>query len=271
MFTVIGVIAVVYLGFAATLYFAQRAFMYAPDTRRLAPGDAGAAGMTEVFDEADPAFLIGWFKAPAPGAVTVLYFHGNAGAVADRAYKARAFIDQGWGVMLVEYRGYGGNAGSPTERGLYEDAGRALNWMTERGVAAGDILLYGESLGTGVATEIALRLAKKGTPARGLVLEAPFTSMGRAAEVHYPIIPARYMVKDKYDSLSKIAGVDTPLLILHGSGDRVVPLSQGQRLFDGASEPKDGVWLDGVSHSNVFESGGFQAVVERKETLFRKR
>ena len=154
---------------------------------------------------------------------------------------------------MSEYRGFGGNPGAPTEEGLFADARSTLAWLAGEGVAGRDLILYGESLGSGVATAMASELAAAGTPVAGVILEAPFTSMAAAAQFHYPILPARWLVLDRYDSLSRIGGIGTRLLILHGEADRTVPFALGRQLYESAAEPKSFLPLPGIGHVAHFE------------------
>ncbi len=252
--TYVLVVGLVYLG--------QRRLMYHPGGVAGAPADAGLPDAGEVrVSTADGVELRSWYMAPQPGRPVILYLHGNAGTIADRAFKARLFARQGIGVMLAEYRGYGGNPGSPTEAGLYADARANLAWLADKGHDPASIVVYGESLGTGVAVQAALELALAGTPVRALVLEAPFTAMTDAAGVHYPWLPTGLLTRDRYDSSAKIGAVRCPVLILHGSADRVVPQDQGMRLFALAAEPKTAAWLPGAGHGDVYDFGAGEAVL----------
>jgi fermentation-respiration switch protein FrsA (DUF1100 family) len=243
------------------VFLGQRHLMYHPGGRAGAPADAGLANAREVrVVTSDGLALLSWYLAPQPGRPVVLYLHGNAGTIADRAYKARFFAGQGLGVMLAEYRGYGGNPGRPTESGLYADAHANLAWLADQGHGPEDIVLYGESLGTGVAVQAALDLARSDTPARALVLEAPFTTMADAAGVHYPWLPTGLLTRDRYDSSAKIGAVRCPVLVIHGSADRVVPQDQGKRLFALAAMPKSAAWLPGAGHGDVYDFGAETAI-----------
>ncbi len=245
------------------VFLGQRHLMYHPGGSAGRPADVGLESAREVrVPTADGMALLSWFLAPAPGRPVVLYFHGNAGTIADRAYKARLLAAQGFGMMLAEYRGYGGNSGRPTEAGLYTDAQANLAWLAGQGYGPGKIVIYGESLGTGVAVQAAHHLAQAGTPVRGLVLEAPFTTMADAAKVHYPWLPTGLLTRDRYESSARIAAVQCPVLVIHGSADRVVPQDQGQRLFDLAAAPKTAAWLPGAGHSDVYDFGAGEAVLD---------
>ena len=244
----------VYGVLVAAIFLGQRTMMYPAGGSLGTPAEAGLADARELTIETEDALrLVSWYLEPAPGRPVVVYFHGNAGTLADRAFKARLFADAGYGVLLAEYRGYGGNPGKPTEEGLYADARANLAWLAAAGQGAENTVIYGESLGTGVAVQAALELARAGTPAAGLVLEAPFSSMAEAAQVHYPWLPAARLTRDRYDSQAKIAEVNAPLLIVHGSDDRVVPQAQGRRLFDRAVEAKRAEWIAGGGHANLYD------------------
>ena len=251
-----------YGAFVVALYVFQRGMMYVPDRNRPDPVASGASDMAavEVRTE-DGLSLTGWYKPAAPGRRTLVYFHGNAGNIGDRGGKVRPFLDAGLGVLLAGYRGYGGNPGSPSEDGFYADARAWLGHLDSIGVVAADIVLYGESLGTGVAVQMAHERAKAGRAVAAVVLEAPFSSMGAAAQIHYPYVPAYWLVRDKFDSIAKIADVAAPVFVFHGEADRVVPSRLGKRLFEAAREPKDSLWLPRAAHNDLYDHGAAQAIL----------
>ena len=217
------------------LFLGQRRLLYLPDRT---PPDLALArlhGMAPAELATDDGLsLLAWY-APArgPGKATLVYFHGNAGHIGHRAGKVRPYLDAGHGVLLVSWRGYGGNDGSPTEDGLYRDGRAAFAFLDGLGVAPETTVAYGESLGSGVAVQMA-RERRVG----GVVLESPYTSIASLAAHHYWYLPAVWLVRDRFDSLSKIGGIDAPLLVLHGERDRVVPVGFGRALFAAAREPK---------------------------------
>lgn len=239
----------------ATMYVIQRGMMYMPDTsppslqRGGVPDMAAATLSTE-----DGLVLRSWYKPAAPGRPTLVYFHGNAGNIEIRGYKARPYLDGGYGLLLVGYRGFGGNAGSPSEEGFYADGRAALAFLESQGVARKDMVVYGESLGSGIAVHMAWEAAGANRPLGAVVLEAPFTAMGDVAQHHYFYLPAKWLVKDRYDSASKIAAIGVPLLIVHGEADGVVPIKFGRRLFEMAVEPKDAMWISGYGHNDLYDS-----------------
>lgn len=260
--SVLAAAVTAYVGLVGVMYLAQRQLMYHPGG---SPGSPAASGVAEMVPlhiaTADGLKLQSWFSAPRDGRPVIVYFHGNAGHIGDRGFKARPFLDAGFGVLLVGYRGYGGNPGNPSEKGFYRDAEAALAHLNAADLAPEDWVFYGESLGTGVAVEMAKRRAEAGTPVAALVLEAPFTSMGDAAQSRYPYLPARVLVRDRYDSVGKIAAVEAPVLIFHGDRDAVVPYALGRRLFGAAREPKSFERIEGARHNDLFDFGVADIVI----------
>ena len=260
--------AVIYVGVLVVMAVFQRSFLYYPGQAVISPAQSGAPEMQVVsVTTEDGLQLAAWVQPPAsvqkPEAVKpwVVIFHGNAGTLAGRAFKARRFLDAGYGAMLVEYRGYGGNPGSPTETGLFLDARAALNYLASQGVSGKQLVLYGESLGTGVAVAMAAEAAQAGAPVAAVLLEAPFTATVDVAARHYPFLPVRLLMKDRFDSLSRIQDIQAPLFIAHGARDRTVPQDLGQKLFAAAREPKDALWLDGAEHNDLFDHGLGEALL----------
>lgn len=260
----VGAVAAAYLVVVGALYVFQRHIMYYPMGEMPQPASAGVGEMEAVRARtADGLELTGWLAEPADAdRPVVVLFHGNAGHIGDRAFKARPFLDAGYGVYLVEYRGYGGNPGSPSEEGLYADGRAAFEVLRGRGLPPARWVLYGESLGSGVAVHLAGELARAGEPVAAVVLEAPFTSMGEAAATHYPWVPARTLVRDRYDSLGKIDAIGARLLVVHGTADEVVPVEQGRRLYAAAAEPKQARWIDGAGHNDLFSHDAVRIILE---------
>ena len=238
------------------LYVSQRRLLYLPHPET--PGAPASYGVPEMHRVGlatdDGLTLLAWYAPPAQGTrrPVLVLFHGNAGHIGYRAGKVRPFLDAGLGVLLVSYRGYGGNDGSPTEEGLYADGRAALRFLAGEGIASPRVVLYGESLGSGVAVLLASELARA-APVGAVVLEAPFTSMADAAALHYPYVPARRLVKDRYDSISRIADIGAPLLVIHGQADGIVPAEMGERLLAAARAPKEGHFVAGAGHNDLAE------------------
>ena len=166
-----------------------------------------------------------------------------------------AFLERGFGVLLVEYRGFGGNPGQPSEAGLLSDAHAALAFLQAAGIGPEKTVLYGESLGSTVAVAIAADLADAGRPVAAMVLEAPLSSVRDVAAHHYPWVPVRWLLKDQFDATSRIATVGAPLMVVHGESDPVVPLRYGQALFEAARQPKEAVWVSGGGMRTSLDTG----------------
>ena len=253
---------VAYAGVVGAMYVFQRALMYHPGGDLPPISESGMDGMRAVSLRTDDGLdLVSWFLPPADErAPVVVYFQGNAGTIAGRVFKADRFHSVGCGVLLVSYRGFGGNPGSPTEDGLFADARAALAFVEAAGIGRERVVLYGESLGTGVAVYTARHAADSGMPVGAVILEAPFSSIAEVAAAHYPLVPARWLTRDRYDSESRIAGIRAPLMIVHAEDDRVVPIRFGRKLFAAAVEPKAALWLHEGGHDGHYEMGAFDAM-----------
>jgi fermentation-respiration switch protein FrsA (DUF1100 family) len=252
----LGVIAVCcYVGFAAMLYFAQRSLMYFPDRTHTTPAAAGLPEATEVpLTAADGVPIRIWHVPPQAGNPVILYLHGNGGALNYRVERFHKLANAGIGLVALEYRGYGGLSGSPSEQGLIRDAGAAYAFAAAH-YPAQQIVLWGETLGSGVAVALA---AEK--PVGRVILEAPFTSALAVAQSRYWYLPVQLLMKDQFRSDRCIKQVTAPLLILHGVHDRIVPYAMGERLFDLANKPKHIVrFLDG-GNGDLDNNGALDAV-----------
>jgi len=238
------------------LYVFQRQLLYLPGGGRPDLGELAAIGVREAtITTADGLSLLSWYLPPRAGRAVIAYFHGNGGHIGYRAERLRWFARDGDGVLMAEYRGYGGNPGAPTEAGLLTDAAAALEFLASEGITPNRVVLYGESLGSAVAVAMA---AQRDVAA--LILEAPFTSVTEVAQYHYSFMPAAALVRDRFDSLARIGDVRAPILVLHGERDRVVPVSFGRALFDAAPEPKEFWVAPEGEHENLPWCGAFDAV-----------
>ncbi len=247
-----------YGGIAGGLYLGQRRLLYRPHGSRPVLGDLAALGTYEVeLVTAEGLKLFSWYRPPRPGRPVIAYFHGNGGNIGFRGDRLRYFATHDYGVMFAEYRGYGGNPGEPCESGLFRDGEAALDYLADNGIANDRVVLWGDSLGSGVAVYLAATRV-----VGALVLEAPFTSVAACAQRHYPFVPAVFLVHDRFDSLSRIAAVRAPLLILHGERDRVVPVRHGRRLLAAANSPKEGWFSPHASHENLGRFGALDVAVE---------
>ena len=192
----------------------------------------------------DEIELLGWYhKKNLKRYKTILFFHGNAGSLENRIHKLNHFQDININFLIIAWRGFSGNNGKPTEQGLYEDGKSAINWLAKKGVNEKNLILYGESLGTGVATELA-----SNNKFAGVILESPFTSIADAAKIYYPYLPINLLLKDRYDSKNKIKKINSPILIMHGKKDNIVPQIMGLELFEKANNPKFSYFPDNDDH-----------------------
>jgi fermentation-respiration switch protein FrsA (DUF1100 family) len=235
------------------MYLLQRHLIYIPARQVIKLQDYQANDMQSVLlHTKDGLVLNAWYKPAMKQQATVLYFHGNAGHIGYRMPLIRQFINAGLGILLVEYRGYGGNPGSPTEHGLYEDGRAGAQFLQLQGVPSQRWVLYGESLGTGVATQLASEYS-----VCAVVLQSPFTSMVALARYHYPWLIVKPW--DRFDSLARIKTIHASLLILHGKRDQLVPYQQGVTLFERAREPKNMLSFTQGDHNNLW---GYQEFSE---------
>lgn len=255
---VLGSALVLYGAIVGALYVFQRQLLYFPLGGRPELGALAELGIREIeLRTSDGLVLLAWYSPPRSGRPVVAYFHGNGGHIGHRTERLLAFARSGYGVLMLEYRGYGGNPGAPAETGLYADGAAALDFLAAEGTPPDRLVLYGESLGSGVAVTLAAQ-----REVAGLVLEAPFTSVAEIAQHHYSFVPASALVRDRFDSLAKIGNVRAPILILHGERDRVVPIRFGRALFAAAPQPKEFWSSEEAGHENLMRFGGLDAVLQ---------
>jgi fermentation-respiration switch protein FrsA (DUF1100 family) len=240
------------------LYVAQRRLLFLADTTTPDPQRVGIPGIEVLHVQtADGLSLLAWYLPPSqPGGYVVLYLHGNGGHIGHRADRLKKFHAAGWGALLLEYRGYGGNPGAPTEAGLVLDAQAGLAAVQGRGIAPERTVLWGESLGTNLAVRLA-----SGKKFAAVILESPFTSIAAVAWRQYPFVPVGLLLKDRFDTESRIASVHSPVLILQGGRDRLVPNSMGNALFAMLTAPKQ-LWVaPEAGHNDLGTYGAVEAAV----------
>src|SRR5712691_2177209 len=267
------IIAAAYVAVLAALlvliWTMQRRLMYFPTAGVPTPEEIGLADVEPVtFETTDGLTLSGWFVAssgPSPR-VTVLVFNGNAGNRAHRGPLAAALHRHGVQVLLVDYRGYGGNPGSPTEKGLAADSRAARAYLAGRpDVDASRIVYFGESLGTAVAVDLAVE-----HPPAALVLRSPFTSMADVGQHHYPFLPVRLLLRDRFPAIDQIPRIRAPLLVIAGGHDRIVPIDNSRLLYDAAVAPKTLLVLPDADHNDYELLAGdemIQAIVRFLQPL----
>lgn len=256
--------ALAYFLLLGLVYSLQRSLIYLPDRSPLDAGRLAAPDWRTIETRSDDGLALRHLYRPgAAGAGPLLLaFHGNGGHAGHRVEKFEEMLGPERGLLLAEYRGYGGNPGKPSEEGLLADARSLLAWLETEGLAPSEVVLYGESLGSGVATALAAESATAGRPFAGLILESPFDSLAAVAQHHYWYLPARPLVRDRFDSAARIGAVAAPLLVLHAEADRVVPLRFGERLFEAAAEPKRLLRIgEGARHNDLYRLPAFRQAV----------
>lgn len=253
---VLAIISAIYLSVIAVYYVDQRNYLFHPSTVRVLPSSLGLEDVAEMqLRTPDGETLIAWYALPARGFPTIFYLHGNAGALAHRAGRVKLFRSQGYGLFMLAYRGFSGSTGTPSEEKIVADALMAYDRLASFTPAESDIVVYGESLGTGVAVQV----AAKRKPA-GLVLESPFPSAADVGAYLYPFLPVHWLLKDRFESIGYIHDVTAPLLILHGERDRIVPAYMGRKLFAAAPGPKQGYFIPDATHYTLYEHGAFEKI-----------
>ena len=241
---IIGIIVIIYLIIVFYVYFKQRSLLYVPNIDKYSDEEL-VINVDEGFIENSDGNKLRsvFFKNPNNTNNTLLMFHGNAGPIENRFYKLNKLSKYNQNILLISWRSYSGNEGKPTEKGLYDDAMSAIKWLQTKGYKKEEIIIYGESLGTAVSIEIV-----QNEPFKGLILEAPFTSMVDAAKYHYPYLPVSWMLKDRYLSKDKIQNINIPLFVMHAKGDTIVPFWMGERIFELANKPKMNYFIEENEH-----------------------
>ena len=258
-----GVLLVVcaWAAIVAAAWLFQRSMIYFPMTAAPPSTRTFLDGAEDVtFETADGLRLAAWFVPPAgaESGTTILVFNGNAGDRSLRVPLAQALSKAGHAVLLTDYRGYGGNPGRPSEEGLITDARAARTWLVEqRGLDPVRLVFFGESLGTAVA----IRLAAEYPPA-AVVLRSPFPSLGEVARKHYPFLPVRLLLRDRFSCSDRIASLSCPVLVVAGENDAIVPLEHSRSLFEAAREPKRLVVIPGADHNDYELLAGERLVSE---------
>ncbi len=238
----------IYVVITVIVYFYQRKLLYHPFSPQITGEGLVHNFETINFKTSDNFVLKGWFHLKNSNKKTILFLHGNAGNLDNRIDKLNSLGSMEINFLIIAWRGYSGNQGSPSEVGLYKDALGAIKWLNEKGISNDQIVLYGESLGTAIATEVG-----QNKNFAGIILEAPFTSMVDMGQKIYPIFPVRFLLKDKYESKNKIKNLKSPILVLHGRKDKIVPFYMGEKIFEMANNPKFKYFTDLDDHMMIFD------------------
>lgn len=244
-------LAAAWLLVLALLWIFQRQFIYAAS--RLPPGEPPPGYIAAELATSDGLRLTAWYRKAGAGRPTLVLFSAQGASLPWSAEWADGMAQSALGLLLVSYRGFDANPGSPSEDGLYRDGRAALAWLSAHGVK--NPVLVGLSLGTGVAAEMAVEAARRPTewPAesapRGLILLSPYESIPDMAALRYPIFPTRPLVKDRFDTQAKAGGVRMPVLLIHGERDELIPFAQGQAVYNAMAEPKTFIALPEAGHN----------------------
>ena len=242
-------IILIYLIIVAYMYLNQRKLLYLPSENNYLD-DQIDFNFKEVFIDVEKNLkLKAWLiENDFKNKKTLVFFHGNAGNLSNRTYKLNQLSKLDLNIIILAWRSFSGNEGEPSEQNLYNDAKKTIDWLNSRGVKNKNIILYGESLGTGIAVELS-----QTNQFGGIILESPFTSMTNAAKNIYPWLPVKYLLKDKYDSEKKIKNLQIPILIMHGKKDNIVPFKMGKKLYDLANNPKFFYFTENDDHMLTFD------------------
>jgi len=261
--SIITFILLIYLSVLVYLFFFQRNLLYLPNENNYS-GDKIKVDIEEVqIKTSDNINLLGWFhKKDLNKFKTIVYFHGNAGKLENRIHKLNHFKDMDINFLIISWRGFSENSGKPTEQGLYKDGKSAIDWLKNMGLDDKDIILYGESLGTGIAIEIA-----QNKNFAGLILETPFTSMIDAAKNVYPYIPVGLLLKDRYENDKKIKNINIPLLVMHGEEDQIIPYKMGKKIYEIANKPKYSYFTKYDNHMMKYDKNLLIALKEFIDSL----
>ena len=244
-------VALIYFIVGFLLYIFQRKILFNTSDKPNKPYQYGLSDNVREITIVTPdsEHLLAWYCKPKNNAPLLIYFHGNSFNIGERAYRIKRYLDNGWGILLLAWRGYSGNSGKPSEKNLYIDGESSINWIRKNiGYNYENIILYGESLGSAVAIEMGIKNKFK-----SIILEAPFTSMLDVAKKRYFIYPLKYLILDKFDNYKKINRVLSPLLIISGKKDEIVPHSHSKKLFLRAKEPKKNLYIDEAMHNNLYD------------------
>jgi uncharacterized protein len=258
------ILLALYGGLVAYVYSIQRSLLYFPSHTYVAPREALADPALREFPvgTADGVALKGWYAPATTKPLTLVYFHGNGDDLESAAPVGAIYIRAGYGVLIAEYRGYSGLPGTPTEAGLYADARAYVSSLIASGVNPRNIVLFGRSLGTGVAAQMATEFH-----AGGLILLSPYRSIPEVAKSHFWFLPVDLLMKDRFDTAGKIKSITIPTLIANGGQDQVIPPSQGRDLFAMANEPKQFYFSAPAGHNDMFGYGFAAASVEWLDRL----
>ena len=246
-FNIFLVLLLVYFLIIVFLFFYQRKLLYHPGVNNYLDDTLLNHKVKKVYIPSDQK-LVAWYFKKNPKYKTLLFFHGNAGRIDNRIYKLNEFSKLNINYLIFAYRGFSGNKGKPSEIGLYKDARAVKYWLNLNNVQDNEIILYGESLGSAIAVDLAKEFYFSGT-----ILESPFTSMIELGQRYYPFFPVKILLKDKYESDKKIKNIKSPLLVMHGKKDKIIPFYMGEKIFNMGNGLKFKYFTDMDDHMMNFD------------------
>lgn len=246
-----------YTGVVGYMYVNQRALQYSAQGEVLALGNTALVGARDVVIGSDGGVVSGWYRPARPGMPVILYYKGNSKSFSEEHERYERFVTDGYGFLAFDYRGFPASPGEISEANILADALAAYDWLDAETDAP--ILIWGRSLGSGPATYVAKERA-----AAALLLETPFLSAVNVAAERYPILPVSLVMQDQFRNDLWIEGVSEPVLVAHGTADRTIDVSNGERLFARAPNPHD-LWIvEGADHSDLWDAG----IWDRAEAFF---
>jgi hypothetical protein len=245
LFVLLGLYLLALTGF----FVFQRSFLYFPSHDHVSISEAHANRAFKNFPvkTEDGLDLTAWYAPATSRPFTFIFFHGNGDCFFTASPVADPYIAEGYGFLLAEYRGYSGLPGSPTEAGLYADARAYIKGLIAQGVKSENIILFGHSLGTGVAVQMAGEFH-----VGGVMLLAPYLSIAEMAQEKFPYFPAKYIALDRYENDKKMKNIHAPVLIVNGARDGLIPPSHGKELYELANEPRQFYSIPGRGHNDCF-------------------
>ncbi len=261
---IIFYLIIIYIACFFALYLFQRTIMYRPNSVKPIMSDDIKNYFYEVeIQTSDNLSLLAWYAKSSKEYPTIIYFHGNAGDIGDRVDNLQPFVRQGFGLLLLSYRGYGGNQGKPSEDGFYQDARAAVKFLLNtKIVELSQIIFFGESIGTGVAVQMAAEY-----PTKMLILQSPYTSMAELAKTKYPIFPVEWLLTEHYDSIAKFPKLGQKIIIFHGSKDTVVPAYMSEKLYSVASNAE--LLIEPSSdHDDILTGSMAERIIKFINTVF---
>ena len=250
IFVILSYLFLIYIFLLALIFIFQRSLLYFPMKGKISKFFYENTDLKIIeINTSDGLILRSLYKKSETNInKTILEFHGNAGHIGHRVNKFKPFIDKGYGLLLLEYRGYGENSGKPSENFFYKDGESAINFLSEQNIPKNKIIIYGESLGCGLAVKLSTQYMFEAT-----ILEAPYTSIADVASRHYWYLPAKLLVLDRFDISNMIKKIKSPLLVIHGEKDDVISINFGKKVFESAPEPKKAIFVSHAAHNNLYE------------------